>query len=295
VQNATVAVARPALDAAPREPGIRLLTVLKYVVLVVALIIVIFPLYWLAITGFKFQKEIFSTSPTIFPSEPTFENYTSLFAKRNVAQFLLNSTIVVSFSVGLGLAIGSLAAYSLARFRLWMGVENRLAFLILSTRMIPAIVIVVPIFLMIRDIGLVNTYWGLGLVYMSFNLPWVIWMMRSFFAEIPVDLEEAAMVDGDSRLTAFIRIVLPLAAPGLAATAIFAVITTWNEFLIALILTSTESAMTMPVGAATLSGKNTIAPGEMAAIATIAVIPVMVFALFVQRHLVRGLTMGAVK
>src|SRR5438477_2553401 len=200
MQSSASVVARPMASEGPLEPGLRLSTVLKYVALIVALFIVVFPLYWLAITGFKFQKEIFSTSPTIFPSEPTLENYTSLFAKRNVAQFVLNSTIVVSFSVGLGLAIGSLAAYSLARFRLWMGVENRLAFLILSTRMIPAIVIVVPIFLMIRDIGLVNTYWGLGLVYMSFNLPWVIWMMRSFFAEIPVDLEEAAMVDGDSRL-----------------------------------------------------------------------------------------------
>src|SRR5207249_4377389 len=133
--------------------------------------------------------------------------------------------------------------------------ESQLAFFILSTRMIPAIVIVVPIYLMIQEIGLVNTYWGLGLVYMSFNLPWVIWMMRSFFAEIPVDLEEAAMVDGDSRLTAFVRVVLPLAAPGLAATAIFAVITTWNEFLFALILTSTSTSMTVPVGAATLANK----------------------------------------
>jgi multiple sugar transport system permease protein len=289
------ALVSTAIDEQVQVPGFQLGTLLKYGVLFFALGIVAFPLYWLVITSFKFNKEILSTAPTLFPAQPTLANYTNLFAERSVGQFLINSTVVVTFSVGLGLVIGSLAAYSLARFRLGFGMEHRLAFFILSTRMIPAIVIVVPIYLMIQEIGLVNTYWGLGLVYMSFNLPWVIWMMRSFFAEIPVDLEEAAMVDGDSRLTAFIRVVLPLAAPGLAATAIFAVITTWNEFLFALILTSTSTSMTVPVGASTLSNKNTLEVGQMAAIATIAVIPVLIFALLVQRHLVRGLTMGAVK
>src|SRR5579884_419937 len=259
------------------------------------LFLVLFPMYWLLNTSFKHRPEIFLSTPTFFPAQFTLENYRNLFATRNVGQFMLNSAIVVSLAVALSMAVGSLAASSLARFRLPFGAEKHLGFWILTTRMIPAIVIVVPIYLMVRDAGLLNTHLGLALVYAAFNLPFVIWMMQSFFAEIPLDLEEAAMVDGDTRLTAFWRVVLPLAAPGLAATAIFSVITTYNEFLFALILTSTADAMTLPVGTSTLAGRIQASWGEMTAIAALAVLPIVIFALAVQRHLVRGLTMGAVK
>jgi len=277
------------------EPRLRLGTVLKYAVLLLALFLVLFPIYWLLNTSFKVRDEIFYTTPTFFPTTPTLDNYIHLFATRNVGQFMLNSLVVVSLAVLISMGIGTLAAYSLARFRFAFGIERHLDFWILTTRMIPAIVIVVPIYLMVRDLGLLNTYFGLALVYAAFNTPFVIWMMRSFFAEIPVDLEEAAMVDGDNRLTAFWRIVLPLAAPGLAATAIFAVIATYNEFLFALILTSTADAMTLPVGTSTLAGRIQASWGEMTAIAAISIMPILIFALAVQRHLVRGLTMGAVK
>jgi multiple sugar transport system permease protein len=279
--------------AASRGPDSGL--ILKYAVLVLAVFLTLFPMYWLLNTSFKHRAEIYYTTPTFFPSELTLENYRNLFATRDVAQFLLNSAVVVSLSVLISMAVGSVAAYSLARFRLFGGVERHIGFMVLTTRMIPAIVIVVPIYLMVRDIGLLNTWLGLALVYAAFNLPFVIWMMRSFFAEIPVDLEEAAMVDGDSRLTAFWRVVLPLAAPGLAATAIFAVITTYNEFLFALILTSTSDSMTLPVGTSTLTGRIESNWGEMTGLAAIAILPIIIFALAVQRHLVRGLTMGAVK
>jgi multiple sugar transport system permease protein len=132
-------------------------------------------------------------------------------------------------------------------------------------------------------------------VYSAFNVSFVVWMMESFFREIPVDLEEASMVDGSSRMKAFRRIVLPLAAPGLVATAIFAVIVTYNEFLVALVLTSTPTAQTVPVGASTLIGRISVDVGAMAAAGVVSAIPIMVFALVVQRHLVRGLTLGAVK
>ncbi len=281
--------------ADPVGPGVSLGLVVKYGLLLLALAFVLLPLYWMVVTSFKLRPEIFLSTPTFFPSEPTLENYVNLFASRNVTQFLINSAIVVTTAVVLSMVIGSVAAYSLARFRLVFGLDRHLGFWILTTRMIPAIVIIVPIYVMVRDLGLINTYLGLSLVYAAFNLPFVIWMMRSFFAEIPVDLEEAAMVDGDNRLTAFWRIVLPLSAPGLVATSIFAVITTYNEFLFALILTSTADAMTMPVGTSTLIGRIQSSWGEMTAIAAIGILPILIFALAVQRHLVRGLTMGAIK
>ena len=155
--------------------------------------------------------------------------------------------------------------------------------------------ILIPVYLLILQLKLIDTWLGLILTYTAFNITFCVWMMESFFREIPVDLEEAAMVDGDSRLTAFLRIALPLAAPGLAATAIFAVIATFNEFLFALALTATPRAMTMPRGTGTLIGRIDTDWASMAAAGVVGALPIVVFALLVQRHLVRGLTMGAVK
>ena len=156
-------------------------------------------------------------------------------------------------------------------------------------------VIVVPLFLVALKLHLLNSWLGLILVYSAFNVSFVVWMMESFFREIPVELEEAAMVDGDTRMSAFRRVVLPLAAPGLVATAIFAVIVTFNEFLMALVITSTPAAETVPRGAATLIGRISVDWGAMSAAGFVAALPIVIFALIVQRHLVRGLTMGALK
>src|SRR5216684_4582118 len=214
------------------------------------------------------------------------------FTRRHLGTYLFNSLVIVGSAVMLSLLIGSLAGYSLARFS---RLQQRLNFWVLAPRMIPPVALVVPLFLMLQQIGLINRKLGLILVYTAFNLPFVAWMMRSFFQEIPVDLEEAAMVDGAGRLRSFWDIVLPLAAPGLAATAIFSLIITYNEFFFALILTSTPAAATLPVGTAALIGKTQTLYGEMAAAGLVAAVPLVIFALLVQRHLVRGLTMGAVK
>jgi multiple sugar transport system permease protein len=162
-------------------------------------------------------------------------------------------------------------------------------------RMLPPILLVIPFYIMLGKWGLLNTRMGLILIYSCLNTSFVIWMMQSFLAEIPRDIEEAAMVDGDSRLTALRRVVLPLAAPGLAATAIFSVIATYNDFLLALSLTSTPAAQTVPVGVSTLIGKIQIEYGPMAAAGVVGAVPIVIFALLVQRHFVRGLTLGAVK
>jgi multiple sugar transport system permease protein len=272
----------------------RRIPVLRLALLVLALLITLLPVYWMVITSLKTQLEVFAVPPTFVPQQPVLENYISLFANRNMGAYLLNSLIVVGASVLLALAIGSLAAYALARFRMGR-LNDQVSFWVLAPRMIPPIAIVVPIFLILQQLGLLNKHLGLILVYTAFNLPFVVWMMRSFFQEIPIDLEEAATVDGASRLSAFWHVILPLAAPGLAATAIFAIIVTYNEFFFALTLTSTPAAATLPVGTASLIGKTQTLFGEMAAAGVVATAPIVLFALLVQRHLVRGLTLGAVK
>jgi multiple sugar transport system permease protein len=193
------------------------------------------------------------------------------------------------------LVLGTLAAYALARFRLPFALDRKLSLWILSTRMFPAIVTAVPLFMMMRDLSLLDTRTSLVIVYTAFNLPFVVWMMRGFFAEVPRELEEAAMIDGDSRLGAFRRVVLPLVTPGLAATAVFCLIISWNEFLYALILTQTDSAITLPVGIAGRVTQYEIKLGVMSAAGTVAMLPILAFAMAVQKYLVRGLSLGAVK
>jgi multiple sugar transport system permease protein len=264
----------------------------RLALIVMALIITLLPVYWMVNTSLKNQVEVFTSPPTLWPQNLTFANYESLFTRRHLGTYLFNSLVIVGSAVLLSLLMGSLAGYSLARFG---RLQQKLNFWVLAPRMIPPVALVVPLFLMLQQIGLINRKLGLILVYTAFNLPFVAWMMRSFFQEIPVDLEEAAMVDGASRLRSFRDIVLPLAAPGLAATAIFSLIITYNEFFFALILTSTPAAATLPVGTAALIGKTQTLYGEMAAAGVVAAVPLVIFALLVQRHLVRGLTMGAVK
>jgi multiple sugar transport system permease protein len=267
---------------------------LRNVLLALAGVIALAPLAWMAETSLKSNREI-TQDGTLYPHGPTFANYRSLFSGRSFGSYLTNSLGITALSVLISLVLGSLAAYAIARYRLRFNLERHIGVGLLTLRILPPIVIIVPAFLIVERLGLLNTWLGLIVIYSAFNVSFVVWMMESFFREIPVDLEEAAMVDGDSRFTAFRRIVLPLARPGLAATAIFAVIVTYNEFLFALVLTSTPDAETMPVGAATLIGRINVDWGAMSAAGIVGAVPIVVFALIVQRHLVRGLTMGAVK
>jgi multiple sugar transport system permease protein len=261
---------------------------------IAAMAFAVIPLGWMVLTSLKTNREI-TQETSLVPQTLTSANYVSLFSGREFGAYLTNSIIVTAASVAIALALGTMAAYVLARFRLWAGMQRYVGFSLLMVRLLPPIVIIIPIFLVAQQLGLLNTQVSLIVVYATFNVTIVVWMMESFFREIPVDLEEAAMVDGDTRFTAFRRIVLPLAAPGLVATGIFAVITTYNEFLFALVLTSTPAAETMPVGAATLIGRINVDWGAMSAAGVIGALPIVIFSIFVQKHLVRGLTMGAVK
>lgn len=253
------------------------------------------PVYWMVTISLKLEVDQFAVPPKWFAFSPTLAHYRDAFVERSFGQYLVTSAIVAVASTICAMILGTLAAYALARFRLPYKLNTRVALWILSTRMFPPIVTAVPLFLLMSDLRLLDTTASLVIVYTAFNLPFVVWMMRGFFNEIPRDLEEAARVDGDSHLGALRRVVLPLAAPGLAATAVFCLIISWNEFLFALTLTQTDAAMTLPVGIAGRVTQYEIEWGVMSAAGVVAMIPILVFALFVQRYLVRGLSLGAVK
>jgi multiple sugar transport system permease protein len=268
---------------------------LKYTLALLALAAALAPVYWMLTISLKSEIDQFAVPPRWLDFNPTLVHYKDAFLARSFGQYLITSLIVAVASTLCALVFGTLAAYALARFRLPHKLDTRLALWILSTRMFPPIVTAVPLFLMMRDVRLLDTKASLVIVYTAFNLPFVVWMMRGFFLEVPREMEEAARVDGDSRLGALWRVVLPLVAPGLAATAVFCLIISWNEFLFALVLTQTDAAMTLPVGIAGRVTQYEIKWGVMSAAGVVAMLPILAFAMSVQRYLVRGLSLGAVK
>ena len=267
----------------------------KYFSLTLAMVIAIVPVYWMLSISLKTEVDQFAVPPRWIGFAPTFAHYYDAFFTRSFGRYLVTSLTVATLSTICAVTLGTLAAYGLARFKLRAGLDRRLSMWILSTRMFPPIVTAVPLFLMMRDLRLLNTITALVIVYTALNLPFVVWMMRGFFRELPKELEEAAMVDGDSRLGALRRVILPLVTPGLAATAVFCLIVSWNEFLLGLVLTQTDASMTLPVGIAGRVTQYEIKWGVMSAAGVVAMIPILVFAMAVQKYLVRGLSLGAVK
>lgn len=262
---------------------------LNKVVFGLIIFILVFPFIHMFLMSIKPATELFST---FFNFKPTISNYYELFRKVNLGRYITNS-FVISGSAGLlSVLLGSLAAYSFARYKFFA--KKPLLFLILFTRMMPPIGAVVPLFLIIKSWNLADTHIVLILLYVAFQTPFVIWMMRSFFMSIPEEVEESALIDGCNRLNAFFRITLPLAAPGIVATTVFAFILSWNEFLYALIFT-TQRAKTAPVVVPDLIGEMGIYWGQICGAGIMIVIPAIIFASIVQRNLVRGLTFGAVK
>jgi multiple sugar transport system permease protein len=266
-----------------------------YATIAVALAITLFPVYWIAGNSFKFDIDIFSVPPQWFPANPTLKHYNAAFVERPFLQYALNSLIIAVATTVVSLVLGTMAGYALARFRYPGQWRYQISFWILSTRMMPPIVTIIPLYLAFNYLDMLNTKVAVVIAYTAFNLPFATWMMKSYFQDLPVELEEAAMVDGDTRWGAFLRVALPLARPGLAATAIFCLIISWNEFLLALILTLTERSQTLPIGIAGRVTQYNTYWGEISAAGFTACIPIMIFAFIVQKHLVRGLSFGAVK
>ncbi len=268
---------------------------LIYCVLLLALAYTVFPVLWLVVNSFKTRLDIFAIPPIWLVGNPTLANYVQTFVERPFLLYMANSLVVALTTTFFSLVIGTMGGYALARFAYPGRMKRHLSFWILSTRMMPPIATIIPIYLLFSTLQLLNTRTALIIAYTGFNLPFVVWMMKSYFAEIPRELEESAMVDGDTRLGAFWRIILPLARPGLAATAIFCLILSWNELLFAMILTETADANTLPIGIAGRITQYKVEWGEISASGFAACVPIVVFAFIVQRHLVRGLSFGAVK
>jgi multiple sugar transport system permease protein len=273
----------------------RLSAGIAYLAIVLALLWTLFPVYWLAVNSFKIDLDIFAVPPVWFDFTPTLKHYVATFIERPFLRYSLNSLIIAVSTTIISLVFGTMAGYALARFTYPGRVRPNLSFWILSTRMMPPIVTIIPLFIFFNYFSLLNTKTAVVIAYTAINLPFVTWMMKSYFQDLPVELEEAAMVDGDTRWGAFIHVALPLARPGLAATSTFSLILAWNEFLLALILTQTEVSQTLPIGIAGRINQYTTYWGEISAAGTLASVPIMIFAFIVQRHLVRGLSFGAVK
>ena len=251
---------------------------MRYLVALILVVIFVFPVYWLFIISFKTPDEIFAFPPVWYPNSIQFANYAVLF-KDGDAATVGNSLILASVSTFFAMILGTIAAYSLVRFK--TGGEN-LAVWIISQRMMPPVAIVFPLFLLYVWMGWVDTYFGLILLYTAFSLPYVIWMMRGYIEDIPLELEESALVDGCTRWEVLWKVVLPMARSGLFATAVFTFIFAWNDFLFALVLTH-------------YFGGQSNFWAKIAAMSVLGTIPVFFTVAIMQRYLVRGISMGAVK
>jgi multiple sugar transport system permease protein len=272
-----------------RRPGARSLA-LRYVVAIAITLFFLFPVYWLFAVSLKTPNEIFASPPIWVPADLQFDNFLVLFRDGD-AYTVLNSLIVASVSTALAMVFGTIAGYSLARYR--TGGEH-LAIWFISQRMIPPIAIVFPIFLLYAMLGWVDTFHGLILLYTAFNLPYVIWMMRGYFEDVPIELEESAMIDGCTRWQALSKIVLPVARNGIFATAVFAFIFAWNDYIFALVLTRTD-VTTFTVQVMTYFGAQSTLWAKISAMSVLGTLPIFFAVATMQRYLVRGISMGAIK
>lgn len=265
-----------------------------YLTTTLVLIVIAFPAYWLITTAFKYEIDAIVSPPIILPLRGTFENFRLVLNAPDIGRFFANSVIVALSSTGVAILLGSLAAYALAKSYLAFTVRQTAMIWILVTRIFPPVTTAIPYFIIIRGIGLSDTHLALIITHTAYALPFVIWLMLGFFQDLPDEIEKAAIVDGCSLWQRFSQVVLPLTLPGIAVTAIFTFIYSWNEFLYASMLTSIN-AKTLPVVISGYMSDKFLRWGEMSALASLMILPVMIFAAFTQRYLVRGLTFGAVK
>jgi multiple sugar transport system permease protein len=258
--------------------------------ILIATFVMLVPIAWIFLAAFKTHVEVYQLKLFF---QPTLENFALVFdAPYHLGAKLWNSTIVAFVTVVFAIPIATMAAYSFSRFRL-RG-ETAMLVTILATQFVPAVVIILPFFVMFRDIGLLDTRLGLILVNLAIVMPFAIWMIKGFIDGIPMDTEEAAMVDGSSRLQVIRNIVLPMAAPGLLTAGIFCFIIAWNEFLFALILTN-KDAVTLPIGLALFKGEEGDLWNLLSAAGIIIMLPMFVLALIIRKYFVQGMTMGAVR
>jgi len=274
----------------------------RRVLLAIYLLFTLLPIAWLFLSTIQTQASLLTLPPRIIPTEVTLRNYIDIFAPaafgENSGQstFLLalrNSVIVSLGTTAVAMVFGTTAAYAFARFNIPR--KRTLLLIVLGSQLLPAISVIIPLFRMFKSAALLDTLWALILAYSTFSLPFVVWIMAGYFQSVPRELEEAARIDGASRFGAFVRVALPLAAPGLGATAIFTLLNAWDEFFFALIFTSTYAAKTLPIALAEFIGRHSVNWGLLVTGGFIASLPPIVLSLAFYRYIVSGLSAGGLK
>lgn len=261
--------------------------------IITALIVVIWalPIVWMFLSSFKPTQAIIQAE-LLVKFTPTLEHYQFIFERQNFVRYMLNSFIVASVSTILCVTAGTLAAYSVSR---WKTGGKTFSYWIIFTKMAPPAIMIIPFFLMFKSLGLINTVWALVIANITFNLPFVIWTMRGFFEELPEEMEQAAQIDGCSKLDAFIRITLPMVRSGLTTTSIFCFLFAWNEYLFGLTLAISENSKTLPVAAGDFVTGYAVNWGPVFGAGSLILLPAFLVVLFLQRYIVEGLTIGAIK
>lgn len=269
----------------------RILTL--YLPLFLLLLFALFPYIWTILSSIKPESELFTRQIHYLPQSPTFQNYISLFKFTNFSKYLTNSIIVALFTVSVAITVSTLAAYSFARFSFPM--KNILLLIVLLTTMFPKILLIIPLFKIFAFLKMMNTYTALILAHSTFAIPFSVWMLTGYLEMIPKQLDEAAWMDGCTKTQVLFKIILPIMAPGLAATIAYIFIQSWNDYLYAVMFTSDLTVRTLPVGLKMFMGKFEINYGWLTAGGVVTSLPIVLFFFLVQKHLVKGLTAGAVK
>lgn len=262
-----------------------------WVLLVVIVIAVLGPIYWIVNTSLKTPTEAIEPVPTMYPHQPTLRNYVKVI-QEGVFRNFFNSLFVAAISTTVSLGLSFLAAYGLARFKFPYKLNIVFLVWVLAVKILPPIVLAIPLYTLFTEVGLINTLWGLVVVYQVYTLPYCLWIIFGFIKSLPVEFEQAATIDGAGKFRVLTSIVFPLTSGGLVATSIFSVIIAWNEFLFALLLIRTPSKLTLPLKIVTFIGEYETLWGELMAIGLLATIPVLVFSGYVYRRLTEGFAMG---
>lgn len=269
-------------------------TALLYVTVLAAIAVILFPIYWLLVTALASTDELSGLPPTFFPSDPDWGIFARVLDERPIILWLTNSAIVAVGSVAFSMVVSVMAGYSLSRFRVRGG--QSLGLFILTAKMLPATLLVIPLFAVFRNLGMIGSLWTVVIAHSTLIIPFTTWMLKGYFDTIPRELEQAAMVDGCSPMSAMMRVVLPISTPGLAATALYAFVLSWADYAYArTFLQGEQTNWTANMGIATMRGEYTTNWNEVSAAAVFVAIPIMVIYLFLERYLVGGLTAGAEK
>ena len=264
-----------------------------HIYLIILTIIAVFPLLWILLSSVKTSGELTANPTSFLPKNFTLENFIHVIKDLGFEVNIKNSLLISLITTLIAITISAMAAYGIVRFFPKFG--NVMSKLLVTTYMFPPILLAIPYSLVMAKIGLTNTRIGLVIVYLSFSVPYAVWMLVGFFKTVPIGIEEAAKIDGADKLQTFVRIVLPLVMPGIVATAIYTFINAWNEFLYSLILINSTDRMTVSVALRSLQGAEILSWGDMMAASTLVVVPSIIFFMFIQRKIAAGMTDGSVK